>query len=136
MNVGRLALPGVIAIVAVAVVAGLIVSGSPAEQRRLRADDRRISDLQRLSSSIQGYYVNAEKLPPNLETLVNGWMRSAIPLDPETDEEYLYEIVGDASYRLCAEFARDSRPNRPRDFWTHGSGRHCYAFDYSDFVLD
>lgn len=133
---GRLALFGVIAVVMVAVVAGLIIAGSPAEQRRLRADDHRVRDLQRLSSTIQRYYRDTEKLPADLGTLINGWATTGIPLDPETEQEYAYEIVDADHYRLCAEFARDSRPSLPTDFWTHGSGRQCYSFDYSELVLD
>ena len=136
MNTGRLAFLAVIAIVAVAVIAGLIVSGSPAEQRRLRADDRRVNDLRQLSGTIRRYYSDTERLPPDLGTLVDGWALSEIPLDPETDGEYGYEIVTDKTYRLCADFALESRANVPRDFWTHGSGRQCYAFDYSGIVLD
>ena len=136
MNAGRLAFLAVIAIVAVAVIAGLIVSGSPAEQRRLRADDRRVDDLQRLSGTIRRYYNETESLPPDLGTLVDGWALSGIPLDPETEAEYEYEIVTGNTYRLCADFSRESRTNAPRDFWTHGSGRQCYAFDYSEIVLD
>lgn len=136
MNAGRIAFPGVIVIVVAAVVAGLFVSGSPTEQRRLRADDRRMNDIRQISYTIRRYYNDTERLPSDLETLVNGWASSGIPRDPETENEYRYEIVGDDSYRLCAEFARDSRPNRPPDFWTHGSGHHCYSFDYSELVLD
>jgi hypothetical protein len=136
MNRGRLVLPGVIAIVAAAVVAGLYVSGSPIEQRRFRADERRVNDIQQISNTIGRYYNATENLPPELETLVNGWASTGIPRDPETENEYRYEITSDDSYRLCAEFARDSRPNRERDFWRHGGGSHCYSFDYSELVLD
>jgi hypothetical protein len=136
MNAGRLAFFAVIAVVVAAVIAGLIIAGSPAEQRRLRADDRRVRDLQRLASTIQRYYRDTEKLPADLETLLNGWATAGIPVDPETEREYDYEIVDPDNYRLCAAFARDSRPNLPTDFWTHGSGRQCYLFDYSDLVLD
>jgi type II secretory pathway pseudopilin PulG len=136
VNTGRLAFLTVIAIVAVAVIAGLMVAGSPAEQRRLRADDRRVNDLQQLSGTIRRYYNDAERLPPDLGTLVDGWALSGIPLDPETDNEYVYEIVSEKTYRLCADFSRESRANVTRDFWTHGSGRQCFAFDYSEIVLD
>jgi type II secretory pathway pseudopilin PulG len=136
MTAGRVALLAVIAIVAAAVIAGLVVSGSPAEQRRLRADDRRVNDLRQLSGTIQRYYADAKKLPPDLGTLVNGWALSGVPLDPETESEYEYEIVTDDTYRLCAGFSRESRESAPRDFWTHGSGRQCFAFDYSEIVLD
>lgn len=136
MNAGRLPLVGVIVIVVAAILAGIVISGSPAEQRRLRADDRRVTDLQRVASALQIYYRSTRKLPPDLATLQNGWASAEVPRDPDTGADYDYEVGGASSYRLCAEFARDSRPNAQPEFWSHGEGRHCYTLDYSELVLD
>lgn len=136
MSVARLGLVGVVVIVVSAIIAGLIVSGSPFEQRLLRADARRVSDIRQLAGSIERYFSDTERLPPDLETLVNGWASTGIPRDPETAQGYDYEIVGDRVYRLCAAFARDVSADTQPDFWAHGEGRHCYLFDYSDIVLD
>lgn len=135
MNRGRLALIGVVAVFVAAIVAGLVISGSPAEQRRLRADERRVSDLQQLSRAVERYYIQTERLPRELDTLVNGWISSGLPRDPETEAGYDYEITGDSTYRLCAEFARESAPGTEQ-FWSHRAGRHCYELDFSEFVLD
>jgi len=136
VNVSKLILGGVVVVVVSAIVVGLWISGSPAEQRMLRADDLRISDLQRLSRSIQDFFDSTESLPSDLDVLLNGWASDEIPRDPETDQFYTYEIVDERRFRLCAEFALDSRPNRQPDFWSHGSGNQCFAFDYSDVVFD
>lgn len=136
MNAGRPAFIGVVVIVIAAIVAGLVISGSPAEQRRLRADDRRVGDLQQLARTIERYYVDTESLPAELDALVNGWISSGLPRDPTTATEYDYEVTGSSTFRLCAEFARESRPNAEPEFWSHGPGRHCYSLDFSELVLD
>ena len=136
MSTGRLGLIGVVIVVVAAVAAGLVISGSPGEQRRLRADDERVADLQRLSNVIGRYYRETESLPGDLATLLNGWISQEIPRDPDTDQPYGYELLAETAYRLCADFALESRPTRQPEFWDHGPGRQCFAFDYSDIVLD
>jgi hypothetical protein len=132
----KLTLVAVIAIVIAAVVVGLFIAGSPAEQRQLRMDSRRVTDLQRLSRAVERYYRDSEKLPQDLATILNGWTSSDIPKDPETEQDYAYEIISNRAYRLCADFALASREDEQPEFWSHLSGRQCFAFDYSDLVLD
>ena len=136
MNVRKLAFVGVVVLVAAAVVAGLVISGSPAEQRRLRADERRVSDLQQLARAIQSYYMETTSLPDGLDALVNGWISSGLPRDPESEAGYDYEITGDRTFRLCAEFARESRSGTAGEFWLHAEGRHCYVLDFSRMGLN
>lgn len=137
MSAGRLGLVAVILVVVAAVVTGLIVSGSPERQRLLRADETRVSDLQRVSNSLQRYYRETGELPDDLNTLVNGWASAGIPVDPETGSPYEYEVTGDGTFRLCAVFAHESRQNDPRQaFWNHTAGRDCVAQDYSRLSLD
>lgn len=136
MSLGRLALVGVVAVVVAAVIAGLMITGSPQEQRLLRDDDERVNDLQRLSNVIQRYYRETERLPADLATLLNGWISQEIPRDPDTDAPYGFELIGATAYELCAEFSLESRPIRQPEFWDHGMGRQCFYFDYADIVLD
>ena len=136
MSPGRFGFIGVILVVIAAVIAGLVISGSPQEQRLLRTDDARVNDLQRLSSAIGRYYRETEGLPAELTTLLNGWISQEIPRDPGTDAPYAYEPTSATAYRLCAEFSLESRPDRQPEFWDHGAGRECFSFDYADIVLD
>jgi hypothetical protein len=136
MSAARLALVGVVIVVAAAVIAGLVITGSPQEQRMLRLDDRRLTDLQRISRTVENYYRDTEMLPAELEMIVNGWTSSGVPRDPETDMSYGYEVLSRTTYRLCADFALDSRPDLQAEFWKHADGRQCFSFDYSDIVLD
>ena len=132
---GRLGLIAVIVCVAAAIVAGLVVSGSPERQRMLRTDETRVSDLQRIMGHVQRYYRESRRLPESLDTLVDGRIAAGIPRDPQTDARYEYEATGRASFELCAEFALESGAVDPRfEFWVHDAGRECYAFDLTNMA--
>jgi len=122
------------AVVAAAIAAGLYLSGSPGEQRLRRLDERRVADLQRLSSVIDLYHTQTGQLPAELERLIDGRRLSSVPRDPATDEPYEFRITGDKRFELCAEFSRGSPAAvTPADnFWRHDAGRRCFEFDYSD----
>ncbi|MES2623877.1 MAG: hypothetical protein V4628_01240 [Pseudomonadota bacterium] len=116
-------------IVAIAVAAGLYVSGSPGEQRLLRLDEKRLSDLLQLSYAISNYWDEAERLPAGLSALVDGQRLRGVPADPESGAMYIYEPGAMDAYRLCAEFARASIQRVPDDFWAHEAGRQCFALE-------
>jgi hypothetical protein len=112
--------------VACAVLAGLYLSGSPTEQRLLRLDERRVSDLMQLSFAIRSYQEQSAKLPTELAVLVDGQRLRSVPKDPASSVTYTYEIMGANAYRLCAEFARASLQTESEDFWAHPAGAHCF----------
>jgi hypothetical protein len=116
------------AVVAIAVVAGLFLGGSPGEQRLVRFDELRVGDLQLLSSAIDRRWETFEQLPASLEDLVDGVLLKRMPLDPQTGTQYVYEITGDNSYRLCTGFSRASVNPLPGDFWAHEPGYRCFDF--------
>ena len=136
MSRAGLALGAAVLVVVAAVIAGLVISGSPREQRLLRADDERVNDLQRLSRVIERYYRETESLPEDLQALLNGWISQEIPRDPATDVAYGFERVDGTAYRLCADFSLESLPTRQPEFWSHAAGRECFSFDYAELVLD
>lgn len=129
MSVNRVAAWASIAVVAVAVAAGLWLAGSPAKQRLLRLDDRRTADLSRLSRLLNLRWQAQGSLSANLDALVDGQTLSRLPLDPETGEPYEYRTTGPRSFELCAVFRLPSREEAARDFWSHDAGRRCYSFD-------
>jgi hypothetical protein len=115
-------------VVTITAIAGLYLSGSPAEQRLLRMDERRIRDLNQLANAVQRYWQEQGALPATLQELLDGRRLLAMPLDP--DRNLVYEYLPDATvFRLCAEFDRPSRTTRTQEFWTHPAGRHCFEFD-------
>lgn len=128
INPHRVAAIAVAAVAVIAIIAGLLVVGSPAEQRRLRLDDRRVSDLQSLARALQRRHERTGGLPSRLEDVVDGLILSALPLDPVTHDPYEYMIVDSSRFQLCATFSGESR--RPgEDFWAHGPGRHCFDLE-------
>ncbi len=130
MSPHRAAAIAVVTVAAVAVVAGVMVAGSPAEQRNFKLDDRRIADLQSLARTLQRRHAHSGNLPSRLEDMVDGLILSAPPVDPVTDDIYEYEIVDEFRYRLCATFSAESRGSR-QGFWAHGPGRQCFILDLS-----
>ncbi|OHA00455.1 MAG: hypothetical protein A3C11_02240 [Candidatus Sungbacteria bacterium RIFCSPHIGHO2_02_FULL_49_12] len=133
---------GAVAIVAVGVVSGFFVAGSPFEERLRRFDEQRVSDLQSIQYQIIEYWKAKRVLPSNIENLRNELIGFVPPVDPEpeTGSGYEYTILGPLKFELCAEFKTDSAsaPDATRpvvynektsvlnDVWTHGPSRTCF----------
>lgn len=129
-------------IVTIAVLAGFFIVGSPKEERLRRFDAQKISSLQTIQSYIVEYYRAKNELPQNL-SLLNDELRGVIvPKDPQTKSNFEYQITGDLSFSLCADFNRPSStleetmpkspsyayPNGPfhDETWTHKEGKACF----------
>jgi hypothetical protein len=120
-----------------AVVAGLVIAGSPHDERMRKADQQRVSDLQQISYSVEAYMNTNGELPPSLEELArspNTYIASI--LDPRTRLPYTYRRGENGQYTLCATFETDSdsgpdQPARPQPngFWTHGVGERCFTLE-------
>jgi hypothetical protein len=132
-KLGRvLAIAGVL--VAIATVAGAIkVMGTPAEQRRMRIDARRVEDLNTLVGAIREH-AKEQGLPPDLATLARE-PGSDLPLaDPEGRGPYAYQRIDDRRFRVCAVFTTDTAKARSSEVygiadmerWKHGAGRQCF----------
>jgi hypothetical protein len=119
-----------------AVVAGLVISGSPGRQRALRLDEQRVADLRSLSNALSRYYRETRKLPGQLEALVDGRALAYMPRDPLADVLYEYEVLEPYAFDLCAAFELESVNAQAGDFWDHGQGRQCFRFDYSTMRFD
>ena len=127
----------VVGVVVFAVGYGIFVSGSPAKQRTLQFDQRRVSDLQQISVAVDDYWAREGKLPERLEDLRDGryaYVRSIT--DPATEEPYEYGILSDTTYELCAVFERDSTEQQEQyrkpfseQIWDHGVGRTCFNLE-------
>ena len=115
-------------IVLVSLLAGLVILGSPSQERARRIDEQRLADLQQLSRAINAYFSAVERLPNRLEEIIDGRRVSNIPVDPESAEAYPYQVLGTERYRLCATFTRDAEDEYQGDFWMHSAGRQCFDF--------
>jgi len=115
------------------VVFAFVLVGSPAQQRLIQFDGRRVSDLQSISFAIDDYWRRNESLPTILEDLQDSRYFIRSIQDPKTEELYEYTIVSDIAYELCAVFETDSA-ERQEEFrkpfsaqtWNHGIGRTCF----------
>jgi len=125
------------------IVASLFVAGSPTQQRNVRLDSQRISDLQSIQSGLMSYWIDKEKLPDDLNTIEDDLVGYRNPLDPKTEASYEYKKTGDLSFSLCAEFATQTEEpttmmySTPMYFeygysdvsfqiWSHPSGHYCF----------
>ena len=112
-------------------VAAIVVIGAPASQRQARLDERRVDDLQRIEAAIVGYARREGRLPPSIEVLPRETGRRLSLVDPLGAAAYRYEPDEGRRYRLCAEFATDTRDVLRHDAgfdegWRHPIGAHCF----------
>lgn len=122
-------------LVTAAVVAGLIIAGSPEAERMRRADQQRQSDLQQISYAVDVYWNRAGSLPASLDELTKSpdvYVQNI--RDPRTTETYTYRTTDVDAYELCTNFETPtgSGPDQPpraasETFWDHGVGHTCYA---------
>ncbi|MFA6304837.1 MAG: DUF5671 domain-containing protein [Patescibacteria group bacterium] len=133
---------GVKVVVLIAVVAGFFVIGSPQEQRKLQFDQRKTDDLSYLQSEIVNYWQNKEVLPTELKALNDDLRGVRVPLDPENNTNYVYEVKGPNVFALCATFNLPSIDPKPvygkpesvsydgrfvgNPTWEHAAGNVCF----------
>jgi hypothetical protein len=136
-------LAGAMGVLVVGVVGyGLFVVGTPAQQRLLQLDERRVSDLQSITHAIDSYWERNESLPATFEDLRNPVYYVSSFEDPKTTQAYEYRIVAGQTYELCATFEAEPayrRYDKPRApvserFWEHGIGRTCFEIEISQVL--
>lgn len=125
------------------IVSGFFVAGSPQEQRRVRLDSQRVSDLQQIQYLVLDYWQKKESLPESLDDMADDITSVSVPIDPETNTAYEYKKTGDLTFTLCATFSTKSTDMRDggqyyapefiakpgafsNDNWFHDAGRTCY----------
>lgn len=144
-----------LAIVISLIIFSFRVMGSPREQRALRLDEKRVSDLQSIQWQVISYWQNKGKLPDSLSSLKDPLSGATIPVDPEFSKGNVYEysVKDKLSFELCATFAADMPkgwienntnvaipvyadkvaatsvvyPGVANDSWDHGIGRTCFT---------
>lgn len=118
-------------LVAIAVITGLILAGSPAEERLRRFDQQRISNLQQIQNVvIETYVAQFDHLPATLDEAMKRSPASPdIYTDPETHQFYAYQPLSTETYQLCATFSlpSNSQTDSVSPMWEHGSGYSCFT---------
>jgi len=121
-----------VAAVVAAVIGGLLLLGSPKEERERRLDARRVAALQDISAAVDLYWTRQSRLPAVLAELGHERGIGVELTDPATGRPYGYRILGERSYELCASFAggaADRGPAPEGDFWAHGDGEQCFRLE-------
>lgn len=113
LNFGR----GVAAAVAVGIVLGFVLGGSPADQRARSLDATRSENLASLAGCIEQYAGSLGALPTSIDELERSSQFTycvSSSVDPETGTPYEYRVVTPSKpagagtvgeFELCAEFA-------------------------------
>jgi hypothetical protein len=99
----------------------------PAENRARALDLERMRRLKFVELAVDKYFVDHQTLPRSLDALdaeknqlvFQNWH------DPDSDQPFSYEVTGDTSYRLCANFARSSE-NQSSQYDKHKAGPDCF----------
>lgn len=132
----------VIAAVLAVIVYGFILTGAPSQERDRQLDQRRISDLQQISSGLDQYYAQYKIVPDVLDNRLSQFYAPSLA-DPKTGVPYEYKKTSDTAYQLCAIFSYPSQEeNRgPKvmpmygDVWHHDAGRYCYGLQVQQAVV-
>lgn len=103
---------------ALAIGAGLLLTGGPGQARQERRDQSREGDLSRLSALVRCLAdANGRRLPERLQPSRDCDGQARLQ-DPFTGTPYRYRVIGPRRYQLCADFERpeDRAPDlRDRD---------------------
>lgn len=125
---------GTLAIVLAAFVFSLIFVEAPRQARARRLDERLVSNIYTLESTVNDYYAQNGRLPASLEELRSGnlMISPAVFLDPETKAPISYVRQGESEFRFCASFRSDSRDQSEREAFSyqvnskeHRAGYQC-----------
>lgn len=117
-----------------AIVIGFSVLGSPRTQRLANYDDTKISNLQNISNQVSSYYQRNKVLPVSIDVLSKDPYSYyyAEMIDPQTQEMYVYRVINESTYELCATFNLDARDNSHRSYYggvwgEYTAGEYCFT---------
>lgn len=130
------------AVVALAVIGGFFVAGSPFKQRLVRFDRQKVNDLQVIQAQIINYWIQKSRLPGSLGDLEDSISGFKAPNDAQSGRPYEYKLTGQLNFELCAEFNLPSVADTDKIFapmaaepyfagrvgenWSHAAGPVCF----------
>lgn len=137
----------VTALVIVFIGYGIVLSGTPGQQRAFQFDQRRVSDLQQISYAVDAYWERNKVLPASFEDLKDqSYYYIQSVTDPRTSTVfYEYRVLGEKLYELCATFETDSSKIVARfktqvpfseQSWDHAAGRVCFEREVQELRKD
>ncbi|MDQ6767853.1 MAG: DUF5671 domain-containing protein [Candidatus Eremiobacteraeota bacterium] len=121
-----------VALVSALVILGFIQSGSPARQRAIAVDDRRVGRLARIATALYNQVTNVptknlKRLPRTLDQIPS--LSADEYKDPATGSPFEYHAANGTKYQVCAVFDADSSSQTIPAAWAHPAGRYCYDLD-------
>ena len=129
---------GAIVVVVATLGYSVYLVGTPGQQRDVRLDERRISDLRDISHNIDTYLELNNEMPASLQVLQGPRFYVDSIEDPETGIPYDYRVIEGFSYELCAVFSTDRSERRRGErqrfserVWDHGIGLTCFQLTAS-----
>ena len=94
--------------VVAAVAFGLVLLGSPAQERERRIDARRVADLHGIAAATDLHWSRHSRLPASLDDLAAAPGLRINTRDPVSSETYGYEALDSLRYEVCATFDGES----------------------------
>ena len=98
--------------VALAVVAGLVITGGPGAARQQARDDTRLQDLRQISANIR-CQADATGRTPDAPRQTDLCPSPFAMQNPRSGETYAYARLDDRHWRLCAPFEQPERVAKP-----------------------
>ncbi len=128
---------GALGAVAIIIVGGFFIMGSPLVQRGIRLDRQAIQDLTGIQQEVVSYWQRNGTLPESLSVLESDITGFHIPPAPEGRSAYEYRLDGTTGFLLCATFAAPSDEYTYTNelpmygllgdgTWDHDVGRACF----------
>jgi hypothetical protein len=137
-------------VVLASIVSGFFIIGTPAHFREIRLDTQRTNDLQSIQYQVLNRFQTKRTVPATLAELNDDLTGFTVPVDPQTQAPYTYEMLSKTSFKVCATFsaatedlsgrgATDMGTSYPvaspggygfkgtSDVWTHQAGNTCFT---------
>ena len=104
----------------------------------MQFDQQRVNDLSNIQWQIVTYWQRKGQLPSALSDLHDSISGFSVPVDPETQQNYTYEVINTEalSFQLCATFDQPAEQQRNTKYvypvasqdenWQHPKGYYCF----------
>ncbi|OHA93281.1 MAG: hypothetical protein A3E02_00375 [Candidatus Zambryskibacteria bacterium RIFCSPHIGHO2_12_FULL_38_34] len=133
-------------IILVSIIWGFSVLGSPYTQRLIKYDNQKITDLANIQWQVISYWQVNGMLPVSLSDITSAQAYTVVPTDPQSKTTYEYAKTDTMTFKLCAEFNKESTNNNQNQYpvpmsvsypakgiviqndnWNHPSGHYCFS---------
>ncbi len=125
-------IPNILAVLSlIAVIASVVYSikilGSPAEVRRAKFDEKRLTDLSNMQNEVLAFWQKNKTLPTKMSDAQGDGFNSSfiVPVDPRTKEAYAYKVLEDS--KMVKVTGKDCATFYPNKFNNNNSNNYYDA---------